>query len=69
MQFLQNHIANYDTKSNAQKVMLSPLKMPNIRLLVQTCLAYPIIWTTNTFSKIWLCHFLLYMAEYPHAKN
>ena len=37
-QFLQNHIAIYGASLKTQKVMLPPVKMPNILLLVQICL-------------------------------
>ena len=36
--------------------------------LVQICLAYPIIYTIQ-FFKTQLCHFKVYLAKYPYAKN
>ena len=43
--------------------------MPFFLLLVQICLLYPSSWQQIQFSKIWICHCLVYMAKYPHAKN
>lgn len=68
MQFLQNHIAFYGASLKAQKSNASPVKMPNILLLVH-CLVYPIIWTINTIFENLAYHFLLYLAKYPLAKN
>ena len=72
MQFLQNQIAIYGASLEAQKVMLPPLKCQifcfwsKILLLVLFTQ-----WPRQQiqFLKIWLCHLLVYMAKYPHAKN
>ena len=69
--FFTNHIANYGALFKAQKVILPSLKCHIFHF-----------WSIPTFvpftqlprqqkqsSKIWLCHFLVYMAKHPHAKN
>ena len=43
MQFSQNHIADYGASFKTQKVMLPPVKMPNMLLFVQIFLVYPFI--------------------------
>ena len=75
MQFSQNHIANYGPSFKAQKVMLPSLKyqifpfgpnlsrLPNYLGLLRSRIGQ------IRFSKIQLCHFLVYMAQYPYAKN
>ena len=70
MRFSQNHIVNYGALFKAQKVMLPLLKC-------QTCYYFWLKFVLFTqlsrqqiqFSKIWLCHFLVYMAKCPHAQN
>ena len=66
MQLSQNHIANYGASFKAQKVLLPLLKYS---ALVQICLVYQLSRQQIQFFKIWHCHFLVYVAKYPHVKN
>ena len=69
MQFSQNHRANYGASFKALKVMLLPLKCQIFCFLSKFVLFTQASRKQILISKIWLCHFLVYIAKHPHAKN
>ena len=69
MQFSQNHRANYGASFKALKVMLLPLKYQIFCFLSKFVLFTQASRKQIHISKIWLCHFLVYIAKHPHAKN
>ena len=69
IQFSQNHIANYVASFKAQKVVPPPIKCQIFCFLRKFFLYNQLSRKQIQFSKIWLCHFIVYMAKYPHGKN
>ena len=69
MKFSQNHIANYGSSFKAQKIILPPLKCRIFRFLSKFVLFTQLSRKQIHISKIWLCHFLVYIAKYPYAKK
>ena len=65
MQFLQNYIAIYEASLKAQKVMLPPFKCHIFCFRSKFVLLTQLSRQQIKFSKIWLFHFLVYMAKYP----
>ena len=68
MQFSQNYIANYGASFKVEKGMLPSLKCQIFRFWSK------FVWFTKLsrqqiqFSKIQLCHFLVYTPKYPMQK-
>ena len=61
-QFSQNHVGNYRASIKAQNLMLAPI---NAEFVLFTQLSRQHI----QFSNTCLCHFLVYIANYPQAKD
>ena len=68
MQLLQNHRAIYGASLKAQKVMLPLLKCQAVCYWSKFVLFTQLSTQLIKFSKIWLCHFLVYMAKYLMQK-
>ena len=69
MQFLQNHIANYGASFKAQKVMLPSLKCQISHFWSKFVSFTQLSRQQIQYSKLSLCHFLVYMVKYSHAEN
>ena len=69
LQFSQSHIANYVASFKAQKVMLPSLKCQIICFWSSFVLFTELSRQQIQLSKIWICHLIVYMAKYPHAKK
>ena len=69
IQFSQNHIANYGASIKAQKLMLPSLKCQLFCFWSKFVSFTQFSRQQIQFSKYSLCHFLVNMAKYPHAKN
>ena len=69
IQFSQNHIANHEASFKAWKVMLSSLKYQIFCFWSKFASFTQLSRQQTQFSKLWICHFLVYMAKCPHAKN
>ena len=69
IQFSQNHIGNYGTSFKAWKVMLPSLKCQTFHFGSKLVLFTQLSRQQTQFSKLSLCHFLVYMAKYYHTKN
>ena len=69
MQFSQNHIANYGASFKAQKVMLPSLKCQIFCFWSKFVSITQLSRQQIQFSTLLLCHFLVHIAKYPHAKN
>ena len=68
MQFSQNHIANYGAPFKAQKIMLPSLKCQIFHFWSTFASHTQLSRQQIQSSKLSLCHFLVYMTKYPHAK-
>ena len=69
IQFSQNHIANYGASLKAQKLMLPSLKCQLFYFWSKFVSFTQLSKQQIQFSKYSLCHFLVNMAKYPHAKK
>ena len=69
IQFSQNHIANYGASIKAQKLMLPSLKCQLFCFWSKFVSFTQFSRQQIQFSKYSLCHFLVNMAKYPHAKK
>ena len=69
LQFLQSHIANYVASFKAQKVMLPSLKCQIICFWSSFVLFTELSRQQIQLLKIWICHLIVCMAKYPHAKK
>ena len=66
--FLQNHIANYGAWFKVQKLMLPSLKCQIFHFWSKFILFILLSRQQIQFSKIWLCHSLVYMVKNPIQK-
>ena len=69
LHFSQNHIVNYGASFKGKKVTLPSLKCQVFRFWSEFVSFIQLFRQQIQFSKIWLCHFLVYMAKYPHTKK
>ena len=69
MQFSQNPKIHYAGSFKAQTVMLPSLKSQIFQFWSKFVSFTQVTSQQIGFSKLWLCHFLVYMAKLPHAKK